>query len=179
MELFKTPDDAVVFALRFSGQQYAESGMSRMMKRSGAPSGKGLVGLDGAAQAGIVSARLDRLPAPYRACIIARYSARTAPCQCCGQQAPMDEYREAIDVLGDWSIQFLSGTLSVRQVRYAIVQDFFERRRSIGKIADDLKVPRRTAYDQKDKLWPHLVKLDQEAQEHLADALADLCGEQA
>lgn len=177
MELFKTPDDAILFALRFSSQQYAESGLSRMMKRTGPSSGKGLVALDGSAQAGMIMARIGRMDPAHRACIIARYSSRTEPCACCGQQAPMSEYKGAIEVLADWAMQYLSGSLSVRQVRYAIVQEFFERRRSIRRIADEVKVPARTAYDQKDKLWPHLLELDRQAQEQLGDLLADLCGE--
>lgn len=152
--------------------------MSKLMKRSPS-SGKGLVALDGAGQAAFIRARIDRLDANARACIVARYSARTDECRCCGGQKPIDEYRHAIDQLADWSMQFLSGALSVRKIRYAVVQDYFERRRSIGAVADDIGVPRRTAYDQKAKIWPHLAELDKLAQEAIGDMLDDLCGELA
>lgn len=177
MELFKKPDEAVIFALRFTSQQYAQSEMAKLLKSSSRASAKGLVGLDGAGQAGFVLARLERMDPKHKACVVARYSPRTIDCKCCGQPAPKVEYREAIDQLADHVSQYLSGALSVRRIRYAIVQEFFERRRSIGKVADEVGVPRRTAYDQKNKIWPHLVELDKMATAEMSDILADICGD--
>lgn len=177
MELFKNPSEALMFAMRFSGAQYPQSGMAKMMKRSGASSGKGMVALDGAAQAGMIRARLDRIDPLERACIVARYSARTDECPCCGNQKLLDEYKAAIGLLADWSIQYLSSSLSVRRVRYGIVQSYFERKASIGQIAEEIGVNKRTAYDQKAKIWPHLTELDKAAQASIGDMLEDLCGE--
>lgn len=177
MELFKNPADALLFAMRFSSQQYPQSEMSKLMKRSGAGSGKGLVALDGAAQAGMIRARMDRMGALERACIVARYSARTEDCHCCGNQKPLEEYKAAVDLLADWAMQYLSGAMSVRKIRYAVVQDYFERQRSIGKVAKEIGVAPRTAYDQKAKIWPHLTELDKQAQAAIGDMLEDLCGE--
>lgn len=177
MELFKNPADALLFAMRFSSQQYPQSEMGKLMKRSGAGSSKGLVALEGAGTAGIIRARMDRLDPLERACIVARYSARTEECPCCANQKPLEEYKAAIGLLADWSLQYLSSTLSVRRVRYVIVQNYFERKTSIGKVAEDIGVPRRTAYDQKDKIWPHLTELDKRAQASIGDMLEDLCGE--
>lgn len=177
MELFKNPSDALLFAMRFASGQYPQSGMSKMMKRAGTSSGKGLVALDGAAQAGFIMARIDRMDPLARACIVARYSARTEDCPCCGGLKPMSEYKEAIGLLADWAIQFLSGSLSVRRIRYGIVQSYFERSTSIGKIAEEIGVAKRTAYDQKAKIWPHLAEMDKAAQAAIGDMLNDLCGE--
>jgi hypothetical protein len=180
LELFKNPADAVTFAMRFSSQQYAQSELAKLMKQAGrgaSSSGKGLVALDGAAQAGFILARLERIEPLKRACIIARYSSRTEDCPCCGNQKPLDEYRDAIDALADWSLQFLGNGMSVRKVRYAVIQEFFERRRSIGKVAEEIGVARRTAYDQKAKIWPPLTDLDKGAQQAVNDVLIDICGE--
>lgn len=179
MELFKNTAQALTFAMRFSGQQYPQSELAKMMKKTHAGSGKGLVALDGAAQAGMIRARLERLDPLERACIVARYSARTEECPCCGSPKPLDEYKAAILLLEDWAQQFLSGSQSVRRIRYAIVQDFFERRRSVGKIAKEIGTPARTAYDQKAKIWPPLTELDKRAQEAVGDLLDDLCGDLA
>jgi len=178
MELFRTPADAILFALRSTSQQYPQSGMAQLMKRSGTASGKGLVALDAAGQAGMVLARLERMDPLARACIVARYSARTEDCPCCGGPKALDEYKAAIVLLADWSLQFISSAMSVRRIRYAIVQDYFERKRSIGATAEEIGVPRRTAYDQQAKIRPHLVDLDKAAQEEIGDMLEDLCGEQ-
>lgn len=177
MELFKNPSDALTFAMRFARDQYPQSELSRLMKRTHAASGKGLVALDGAGQAAFIKARMERLDQLERACIVARYSARTEPCTCCGNLKPLDEYKAAIDLLSDWAMQYLSGALSVRKVRSAIVQEFFERSKSIGKIAEAVGVPRRTAYDQQAKIWPHLAELDKRALASIGDQLMDLCGE--
>lgn len=177
MELFKSPDHALLFAYRFSDQQYALSPVAKMMKTGIVGAGKGLVALDGAGQAGTIKQKVERLTALQRACIVARYSARYQDCPCCGNQKPLDEYKEAIATLSEWAMQFLSGGLSVRKVRYAIVQEYFERTKSIGKIADMVKVPRRTAYDQKQKIWTQLMDLDKQARTEIDALLADLCGE--
>lgn len=177
MELFKNPSEALLFAMRFSSEQYPTSELAKLMKSARIGSGKGLVALDGAGQSGIILARLARLDSLERACIVARYSPKTEDCICCGGQRPTEAYRAAVEVLADWTLQYLSGTISVRKVRFAVVQDFFERRRSIGKVADEIGVPRRTAYDQKAKIWPHLTELDKQAQNSISDQLEDLCGE--
>jgi RNA polymerase subunit RPABC4/transcription elongation factor Spt4 len=146
-----------------------------MMAYGTSVSGKGLVGNDGAAVAGSIKRRIDLLDKYKRACIIARYSMRTDTCPCCGGDKPMDEYRESILLLVDWAQQFVSQDSSVHRILYAIVQEFFERRRQLLKVADSLKVPKRTAYDQKDKIWPHLSELSKQAESYMDDALADIC----
>lgn len=181
MELFKTPADALLFALRFSTQQYAASPMARLMRQgiSAGGSGKGLVALDGAAQAGLILSKLEKMNALERACIVARYTTRTEHCSCCGADKPTDDYKGAIITLADWAEQFISATGSVRRIRYAIVQEYYERRRALSAEAAKINVPKRTAYDQKDKIWPHLADIDKRAQEVIGDMLHDLCGELA
>lgn len=178
MELFKTPADALLFGLRFSSQQYAASPMSRMMRQgvSAAGADKGMVGLDGAGQAGLVLARIEKLAPLERACIVARYSTRTESCCSCGNDRPTDEYKQAIVTLADWAQQFIASA-SARRMRYAIVQEYFERRRNLSKQAESMGVPKQTASNQKNKIWPHLSDLDKRAQEIIGDMLHDMCGE--
>ncbi len=71
--LFDSAHAAMTFAFRYSGQQYSPSLMAMMMKGP-IKSGKGLSGLDGAAQSGIIRALVGRLPANERNMIAARYS---------------------------------------------------------------------------------------------------------
>jgi len=72
--LFDGVHQALTFAYRYSGQQYSPSVLAQFMARSGG-SGKGLSGLDGAAQAGLIRALIDRLPMQERHIIAARFSA--------------------------------------------------------------------------------------------------------
>lgn len=179
MALFNNQDDALTFALRFSSQQYAQSALAKLQKQTGRSSDKGLVALDGAAMAGIVKSKIERLSDIERACIVARYSARVELCPCCGNDKTLDEYRGAILTLVPWARQFVSGDNTVQRMLYAVIEEFFVRRRTLGKEAEKLGVPKRTAYDQKDKIWPHLSDLDKRARTLIGNMLGDLCGEDA
>lgn len=191
MELFKNPHDALMFAMRFSSQQYAQTPMAKHLRRAAAEAGggagsaigqgKGLVALDGAAQAGIIRSRMERLAPLQRACIVARFSERADACPCCGHDKPMEEYKAAILSLAQWADQYISSSSAGagQRLRFAIIQEFYERKKSIGQAALSLGVPKRTAYDQKAKIWPHLVDLDKSAMTAAGAELEDMVGEVA
>jgi hypothetical protein len=72
--LFDSLHHALKFAYRYSSAHYSQSAMQKMMIRT-MPSGKGLGGLDGAAQAGIIRAWLESYLDPHeKNMIIARYT---------------------------------------------------------------------------------------------------------
>lgn len=71
--LFDSAYAALAFAFRYSTQQYSPTPMARLMRGS-IGSGKGLVGLDGAAQAGIIRAEVETLPEFERFSIVARFA---------------------------------------------------------------------------------------------------------
>lgn len=71
--LFDSAWAALAFAFRYSTQQYSPTPMARLMRGS-IGSGKGLVGLDGAAQAGIIRAEVDKLKSFERSAVIARFA---------------------------------------------------------------------------------------------------------
>jgi hypothetical protein len=72
--LFDGVHQALTFAYRYSGQQYSPSVLAQFMARSSG-AGKGLSGLDGAAQAGIVRAIVGKLDIYQRNMIAARFAA--------------------------------------------------------------------------------------------------------
>ena len=175
-ELFRNSHDALMFAFRFSTQQYALSPMAKLMK-TGIGSGKGLVANDGAAQAGLILARVARMSSLHQACIVARFDPRMEECPCCQSKDKMtDAYREAIATLTEWSLSAMTG-ISIRNMRAAIIRSFFERGVSISDSAKQLGVSKSTAYDQKTKIFHALKKLDAEAQRHAEDVLAGICQE--
>lgn len=71
--LFDSAYAALAFAYRYSTQQYQPTPMARFMRGS-IGSGKGLHGLDGAAQAGIIRAIVEALPGPERNAIVGRFA---------------------------------------------------------------------------------------------------------
>src|ERR1044072_4659199 len=179
MQLFKSHDEALTCALRFSGQQYAQSPMSKALRQGDAPigQGKGLHALDGAGQAAFILRRLDQLDKVHRAALVARFSARVEACPCCGHDAPLPEYKESILLLAHWVQQYLPRKDTPERMRYAIVQEYFERSRSIRKIAESIGMPARTALDYKDRIWPQLSQLDKIAHGNIEQLLSGMCGE--
>ena len=175
--LFKSAAEAIIFALRYSTQQYAETAMSKMMKSSGRKgSGKGLVGNDGAGQAGMILNKIERLPLLERACIVARYTDRQDECPCCKQATASEGYRAAITILADWANRTVKDVTEVERMRFAIVQDFYERRRIVGKTAEAIGMPRQTAYDNRARIFIPLTELDNRAQGMAEELLADIVG---
>ncbi|WP_211475084.1 hypothetical protein [Collimonas humicola] len=162
-QLFKNSHEALTFAFNYSSQQYALSPMSKLMTAGAIGSGKGLVSQDGAGQAGFIMAEVGRLEPLHRACITARYSARFSDCPCCGHANNMtQEYKEAIVALREWSTSLFAG-LSLRNARELVVRAYFERDLKVQAIADRVKIPKRTLYDNKAKIWAGLNKLDHAA----------------
>jgi hypothetical protein len=174
-ELFKNSSEALVFAFRYSSQQYALSPMAKMMKTGIGSSGKGLVSLDGAGQAGFIRGEVDRLPSLHRSCIIARYSLKYEECRCCGSDKALAEYLEAVANLSEWSLQWITG-MSVRSMRQAIIRAYYERGVSIRDVAERLNVAKSTAYDQKSRIWARLKDMDSDAQRDISDRLDKICG---
>lgn len=71
--LFRSGHEACRFAFACSSQQYAMTSMARMMRGGLIGSGRGLVGLEGAAVAGTIKRHIEGLAQPYPFVIAARY----------------------------------------------------------------------------------------------------------
>ena len=146
IELFKNSHDALTFAFNFSTQQYALSPMAKMMKTGALGSGRGLVSLDGAGQAGLIMGALAKIDPLKVHCIVARYSPKYSDCPCCGGLKPVQQWRESIRALRDWSISSFSG-LSHATVREAIVMNFYSRGVSMDDAAKRANMPIKTVYN--------------------------------
>lgn len=175
VQLFKSPGDALTFAFAYSSEQYAETQMSKLVKRVGRiSSGKGLVGIDGAGQAGLILAQLNKLPKLHQACITARYSLKFSECKTCGGHSRMlEEYQLALVVLREWAVDQISG-VSPQLVRQLIIRSFYEKKLKFAREAEAVGMPRRTANDQKSKVWPALKLLDATAQGKVGELLQPL-----
>lgn len=97
--MFRSAHDALVFAFRFSHDQSPRTPMTALMQRGLLGKGKGLVGIEGAGQAGLIHGALRRLSDEQKNLLVARYGDIRQPCQCCGQMAPTPEWRAAVDAL--------------------------------------------------------------------------------
>lgn len=100
--LFRSTNDALVFAFQYTGQQSPRTPMQSYRNPgdlTNLGTGKGLHGLDGAAQAGFILAEVCRLPDDQHNVIVARYDRMTHECRCCGTEVNSEERENAIDAL--------------------------------------------------------------------------------
>jgi hypothetical protein len=147
--LFRTDKGALLFALNFSHGTVKQPALLTLM---GGPrrAGRGLAGLDGAGQAGMLKSALERMSRIRRAVLVARYAVAKLPCTCgrpcCSLQRDNPEWAEAIGVVTEWLlVQGAAGTWSHYRMRQALAQRFFGVKVSFTKIAADCKVKRDTA----------------------------------
>lgn len=149
--LFETAHGAIVFAFNFSGQTIDRP----MMNRIAAPSlgsGKGLVGNDGAAQAGMIRREVKELGRLFESILIARHAPRMRPCACraacCSGHKPNKEWVDAISYLADHiRTTALAGCTSNGMLRREYVIRHFSRkdeRISIEDLAEKYEVARNT-----------------------------------
>ena len=99
--LFRSAHAALMFALNFRHGSIKMSGLARAM--GGGRTGRGLGGLDGAAQAGMIRAEVERLTPVRRSLLVGRHAPQQVPCQCrqacCRGWVEGEDWREAVNWL--------------------------------------------------------------------------------
>lgn len=147
--IFKSAHEAIVFACNYAAQQYAMSPMAKLLQRGGRGSGRGLIGLDGAAQSGMVLAELQNIDYVQMLVLVARCAPRKERCECnhacCSGWRPNPLYRDAVSQLVDLVVPALGGAFTMRRFRLAVIEKFFGEKIVIKEVASDLNVPPRTA----------------------------------
>ncbi len=168
--LFRSAQDALRFAFNYSGQQSPMTPMTRLLAGPGIGKGLGMVGLDGAAQAGIILARLDKLTAQQRNVLTVSFGDVRMECPCCGQLAPSDEWRDAIDALSHCAE--LEGV--PRPVRYAAIEKAICRRKWDAKrLSQEYGISLSTLHRQVRALKDRLGRVESQALNALADSFRD------
>ncbi|MEK7947656.1 DNA-binding protein [Pigmentiphaga sp. YJ18] len=147
--IFKSAHEALTFAYRFDSQQYGRSAMAIALANH-APSGRGLGGLDGAGQAGMIRRMVRNQGELYEALARARYLPRTLHCSCdapcCSGMRPNLAWNAAIRTIGQMSIAATPGCVSILGLRCGIVARYFGNKDiDLGRLADHCDVHRNTA----------------------------------
>lgn len=175
--IMKSATEAMVFALNFSDQQYALSPMAMFLKRGFAGSGRGLIGLDGAGQAGMIWAEITQLDYYQALSLIARCTQKKMRCRCdapcCSGWRPNVLWREATSQLCDHALAAVSGHISNRQLRLASTEKVFGEKVTLEDIADTVGVSRTTAQRQHAKIKDFLRTLEHRGWETLTAALEE------
>ncbi len=151
--LFRNSHEALLFAYRFASDQYDRPAMNKMAGGA-SRTGKGLAGLNGAAQSGMIRGLTKDLGPLHEAIVIARFAERTRPCtcqaSCCCGTKPNPEWLAAIEVITQAALGMLSGKLSHYRLRRGIVMNQFARKEDKTKLislATLCNVDRDTAAD--------------------------------
>lgn len=166
--IFRTVNGALAFAFNFKHGQYKPSAMAQMMASRGS-SGRGLGGLDGAAQAGLIRAGVDALEPRIRGHILAaRFSVRALPCPCkrpcCSGWKSNEEWLVAISEISNTVRQAaLAGTVVNFTLRHAIVRRYFGVRQSLADAARASGVERHTASAHANKVISYLREEERHA----------------
>lgn len=165
--VFETMRSAVVFAFNFSTEQYGQMPLARL-QRSSIGSGKGLVGQDGAGQAGMILAQVWRLSALERAALIARFSPRCEPCPCCAGQKHTALWRDAVEQLA--SLVLPAGVSNYR-CRIELVAKHFGVSVRFEEIASRHALSRNTISEHYRTMTKRLADIEAQAQAAIDDAL--------
>lgn len=95
--LFDSTHEALIFAFNFADQQFAKSLMARLYAKHG--SGKGLGGIDGAGEAGMIMASVLKLSQAEQDALCVRYTKVKSFCQCCGHEVHTSQVAAALSRL--------------------------------------------------------------------------------
>ncbi len=180
--LFEDSFEALLFAFNYSGQSYNRPWMNRMAARAEGcvpERKKGLFGLDGAAQAGMIRAEVRELGKIPEAILTARFAPHHFPCvcasACCSGKKANAEWVDAVALLADhMRAAALAKTGADYRMRRACVARFFSanaKKFSIEEIARACDVSRNTASAHVSRVARLLRTLEASAQDAIAERL--------
>lgn len=184
--LFRSAHAALVYALNYSMQQYDRPLMNKAMsgKPEGEGKGKGLSGVDGAGQAGMIRGELARLPPLFRAVLIASTAQSEIPCECmaacCVGRKVNPEWQDAMsEVTTAAAAGALSGCVSNGRLRSALIQRLLGAKATLAELAERHDVDEKTAgaHSAKLKRWlfgdgREILGIHQQASREFTDRLA-------
>lgn len=165
--LFKTARGALLFAFNFTHGTVKKPFIASLV--GGNRPGRGLSGLDGAGQAGMILAEVRQMEGVRQRILACRYSPQKNPCACrrpcCGGFVLNPEWAEAVEWLTDHILKAaLAGTVSNFRLRRALVCRYFGLEISISRVADECRVKRDTAAEHNKRVVTYFQE-----QERVAD----------
>lgn len=171
---FRSVRGALAFAFNFTHGSVKKPYLATLAGAS--RPGRGLSGLDGAGQAGLIKAEVSQL-LPVRAHIICgRFAPKRVPCACkrvcCVGYALNIEWAQAVDWLTEYVLKAaLAGTVSNFRLRRALVVRFLGEEVSIAGVANECHVKRDTASEHNKRVATHLEEHERMAEWELKGKL--------
>lgn len=168
--LFVSTHEALVFAFNYADQQYAKSPMGSLYAVPG--TGRGLTGVYGAGEAGMIMAEVMRLQPLERDALCVRFTAVRTECHCCGHELDTRQVRDAIGRLIHYAAQQDGSTGNLSLVR-AIVRDYFglEKVGTAKLMAEQQDVHRNTVGNYSGAIKRALRTLERRSERNIDKAL--------
>lgn len=183
--LFDSYQEALIFAFNYCDQQYAKSVMARLYAKNN-NLGRGLSGIDGAGEAGMVMADVQRLNQSEQDVLCVRYTKVKTFCKCCGQEVNTKEVTEALsrlevyiktanyskDEREDKKIRDVINLINLALIR-AVIYEYFGLASygNIRDLADKFKVHRDTASRYARNIKKALRMLERQAERDIFNLL--------
>lgn len=151
--IFKSAHQALTFAHNFSRGSLDRPTMLKMADKF-KHSGRGLAGLDGAAQAGFILREIQDMDRLHQNIILAKFLPQSGYCSHCGHAVPSLDWLESVRYVSDEAMRrgVLSGHLVHRLVRDGIVAKYFGQKMLLGDLAKKASISDRTVTDQNGKI---------------------------
>lgn len=148
--IFASTHAALKFAFNFSHGMVKKNFLAQV--QGGGGNGRGLAGLDGAAQAGMILCELDQLTAVRRECITGKLAPQTEPCscrsRCCRGVVENRTWAAAVEYLTEYVLlERLTGSISHQRLRRSVVMKYLGVKVHLVEIAQLCGVHRDTASD--------------------------------
>jgi hypothetical protein len=164
--LFKSANDALVYAFQFGKDWHTKNALATWVhereSKGRRGKGKGLIGFDGAAQAGMVLSEVGRLADAMKASIVCRYAIRRGHCSACGSATFTEAWREGIEELTEYVLPSVNG-ISPRQMRKRLVEHYFGEPVDMKDLSSKWDVSKSTAYNHRDAIHTCLRRLEDRA----------------
>lgn len=143
--LFASAHAALTFAFNYSAQAVERPMMARMADKGGG-TGKGLGGIDGAGQAGIILGKVSKLSRLHQAIIVCRFAPQSCECRSCGSAVDAHDWLGAVREVSDVAVTAaLSAHPTARVLRDAIVARHFGKKLLLSDAAARADVSAATA----------------------------------
>lgn len=162
--VFTSTHSALKFAFNFTHGTVQKN----ILDLSNSGNGRGLAGLDGAAQAGMVLGEIDRLSILSRNLLRGRYGVRTNNCSCkapcCNGYRVNGSWGEAVDYLAEYLLLAeLHEKIWHQKLRRALIIRYFDVKQPFTEIATSCGLKRDTASNYYKRVVEHLRKQERHA----------------
>lgn len=172
--IFDSSKSALIFAFTFAAGARPERDSVNKISTPSTGSGRGLGGMDGAAQAGMVLGELKRSGMLIEQVLTARLAMRAFICSCrspcCSGSRPNDTWREAVSYMSDHVYQLMQSTHSGKRgmednyrLRKMMTGKYFGIEVDVKEIAKRAEVSERTAHQHRKAIYGHLHRIESNA----------------